>query len=665
MAANSNPPSTNHPDSRPHLVVSGAEAHSKLLSETGRINFESEIETRSDIPPAHIEVERPTTTSYVDVDYEVDGVDKQGRPSKTKYYEQYLITNHREMKQILDIIKWKNSLPEGELKAALFVDWLMPHIRKDGGTFLRDEVGEYHILIGDKRIPITADSIELSELMLKHLGITIANRIGQIIVRRLQIIARAEAKQGMVFRRHSAARMVDHTPRIWIPLHAGKVLRVTDAVPEVVPNGTDGLWVEHPGPAEPLKWGGAPTQDEMLGGLKLFEDLLIKTQATTDPWRWFVGMAEGLFPFVRDLVEQRALIVHVGPKGSGKTTGARWFLKLHGLGKVHGDSSVASLNNMPEVGLLVLDNKEHRDWANKELTNYAVFLATDADNQRSNQDGTIRRRNPHRPVAVITTIEGVPISEVRDRCVYVPYRVDGRYTEEDPITAEIIAHRDEILRALAVVLQEFAGGYGDPTITPSLPNVRFAGHIAVLARLLIAYGRITRGGTRDGDAWAKDIISAWTGEIGEARTGQDEDGASGSAWEQPILSALRSDGAVSHYAGYDFRGTVGTLWVTNYDTLMPALRNAVPAGFDIPQTTQGVSARIQSEEPAFTQLKVLRHRTGKDPDVPEVARTRTTQRIGFFLPSDVEPEAVAGGEGEKVVRGFPEGLLTNQLSLLQ
>jgi hypothetical protein len=99
--------------------------------------------------------------------------------------------------------------------------------------------------------------------------------------------------------------------------------------------------------------------------------------------------------------------VHQESTQQGKTTGAKRFILLHGLGDVTGDGSVAALANEPDQGLLVLDNKEQTNF-DKRLIDYCLFLSTGGTRKRSSSDGTsTRSTNTFRPVGVITTIEGV------------------------------------------------------------------------------------------------------------------------------------------------------------------------------------------------------------------------------------------------------------------
>jgi hypothetical protein len=136
----------------------------------------------------------------------------------------------------------------------------------------------------------------------------------------------------------------------------------------------DSVWIEHPKDGA-FRYVDADPRE----GLGLFEELLVETQACQHPeMRWFVAMHEGLFPFVRDLASSRIILLHQGSTQQGKTTGAERFTRLHGLGSVTGNASVAALRNEPDPGLLVLDNKEHVNLT-VELIEHLLFLSTGAE----------------------------------------------------------------------------------------------------------------------------------------------------------------------------------------------------------------------------------------------------------------------------------------------
>src|SRR5205085_8567591 len=125
-------------------------------------------------------------------------------------------------------------------------------------------------------------------------------------------------------------------------------------------------------------------------GLDKFEELLVDTQSCRVPeMKWLVAMHEGLFPFIRDAYSARLIIEHIGGSQQGKTTGAVRFIRLHGLKDHHGNYSVAAIRNLGDIGLIVLDNKEQKNF-DQELIDFCLFLATGAELGRSFSDGRLR-----------------------------------------------------------------------------------------------------------------------------------------------------------------------------------------------------------------------------------------------------------------------------------
>jgi hypothetical protein len=82
-----------------------------------------------------------------------------------------------------------------------------------------------------------------------------------------------------------------------------------------------------------------------------------------------------LFPYVRDTISTRFLMLHNGQRNSGKTSAAENANLFHGMGEVDGDVTAAALGNQLEQGFAVLDNKEHKDFK-PELINHCLFSAT-------------------------------------------------------------------------------------------------------------------------------------------------------------------------------------------------------------------------------------------------------------------------------------------------
>src|SRR5579863_5228803 len=246
--------------------------------------------------------------------------------------------------------KYVEKLTGSEKAAYIFERRLYSHIQNHEGRFLRDDVGGLHVILGQTRISLnySRENYALAKLMIEACGISTINAGAQAAIQRLQVVAAGNASS-LRLRRFSA--ISDDGARLYVPVGDGNILQVTAEAITHVSNGSnpDSFWLEHPNNAALEYSDGDPV--ERLGH---FERLLVDTQACAVPeMRWFVAMAEGLFPYVRDLCPARLLMVHLGPTQSGKTTGAKRFTLLHGVGDVKGDYTPAALGNMPDPGLLV------------------------------------------------------------------------------------------------------------------------------------------------------------------------------------------------------------------------------------------------------------------------------------------------------------------------
>jgi hypothetical protein len=533
-----------------------------------------------------------------------------------------LITSRKHIKQFESFMYWKKRLPMNEMDGWKFASRLLDHITKRGGAFLRDGDDKYHILVEGRRIPLDNESMPLADLMMEVCHISTQTPIGKIAIQRLQREAWKSSSK-MTFRRFSA--MYDGPePRIYIPTTEDeRILKIDGSGCNLVPNGDnpEAVWLEHPAD-DPLQWTGTPSLDQARAALTRFEELLVNTQAcVSGPMRWLVGMQEGLFPFVRDVIANRFLVVHNGPSGSGKTSGAQRFTILHGLGDVLGDASIAALGNMPEQGLIVLDNKEQQNFS-QSLIDYCLFLATGAARLRSTQDGVIRRAAP-RPVGVITSIEGVVREELHKRCVDIDYAVSGEFIGRREIESAIRRERHTILSALALVLQEYLVVRVDPEVHIGVnPIPRFEEHFTELARLLVAFGRVM--GREDG--WAMGIIHGWNDVLKDRG---ESDAAN--PLEVPILQVIDLLKGVAKHERWVYENRTGTLWVTDAGTLLSALQQLRIPGLSLPVEPRGFGKRLRSDR--FQRFAVL---GDGDSDAEELRRTKEGRRIGFFVAGEPE-----------------------------
>jgi hypothetical protein len=343
-------------------------------------------------------------------------------------------------------------ISESESNAGNIAKLLNKYVEKNGGRYLRGEDGSLSIVVGGHRILLNfeRENTSLAELMIDACKMGTLSQAAQSAIQRIRVVA---SQKAACMKSRSFSFSDSEGQRLYIPLAApaGKVLRITGDRAETIDNGTDELWLEHPRD-DALHYKNADPSE----GLKAFERLLVNTQACVRPeMRWLVAMQLGLFPYLRDLCSARFLLQFQGPSQTGgKTTGAERFTRLHGLGSVKGNFSVAALHNEGDIGLLALDNKEQANFT-QPLIDFFLFLATGAEHGRSSKDGKVRVRRS-RPIFVFTTIEGAPKRELQNRAVTIDYRFSGQTLGRTDIEREIEQRRHEMLSAFVPVFQCFS-----------------------------------------------------------------------------------------------------------------------------------------------------------------------------------------------------------------
>lgn len=529
--------------------------------------------------------------------------------------------------------KTRASAFSSERDGAELADELLAYIKDNNGQYLRDADGSLHVIVKGQRVPLRPGRRDdaLNRLMLEACDVSTISMAAQIAIQRV-IVEAAQKAGGMQIRQFSAASMDGRS--LYILIGDGSLLRVSQGGLDMVVNGEneEGFWIEHPG-GKPFAYARGRT------GLALaqFERLLVNTQACREPaMRWFVAMNEGLFPYVRDLCPSRFLLVHIGPTQSGKTSGAQRFTLLHGLGQVKGDFSVAALGNSGDTGLLVMDNKEQVNFQ-AGFIDFLLFLSTGAERGRCRKDGTLRTVQEGRPVAVITTIEGVVKAELKARCVDVQYAIKGKTLQRGPIEREIVEHRDSINSGLAAVLSWFFP-YSEANLPGPNPIPEFEEHFTALCNLLRAYGFLAE----KPDGWVEELIQAWGRLLAERETDED-------ILEHPLARIMREQ------AGTDpnfivvqttFESKTGTLYVTDCSSVLTKLQGlGLPNRIVIPDTANGLSRRLRSS--TFRAFRFLDEE--RAPYLPILKRTSKRRPIGFFFEDDtsdagkdnpvIEPEA--------------------------
>jgi hypothetical protein len=505
-----------------------------------------------------------------------------------------------------------NSNSNSEEQGHAWAAKLIAHIKNQGGRYLKDEHGGLHAVIDGRRISLcrSHENHQLSRLLIDVCDVTTRAWAAQVAIERLGVHAYDNADR-LRLRRFSA--ISEDGERLYVPIEGGSLLLVSDSALEIVANGDneDQLWVEHPY-SEPLRYSD---EADVWDGLQVFERLLVDTQACSDPaMRWMVAMNAGLFPYIRDTSPARMILELIGGSQSGKTTGAQRFTILHGLGEVQIDVSVATLGNQGDIGLLVLDNKEQANFT-QQLIDYCLRLSTGGERGRSNSDGSVRGRLPGRPVTIITTIEGVPKTELQSRCVAVQYvrDVQGKALPRAGIESDIRKSRHSIGAAIMWVLTRYFAIRGETPAPNPIPA--FEEHFQALCDLLRAYAFWAC----KPPGWSEGIIAQWNAAI-VGRDAEDDD------LEHPISRTL-SESLANTGKKTSYQGVRGMLYVTETADLLTQLQKLGIRDLQLPKNPNGLSRRLSSGR--FQGFTFLRTDT---PGVSEVKRRSKKKPIGFFLP---------------------------------
>jgi hypothetical protein len=505
---------------------------------------------------------------------------------------------------------------EIERRAARNSEEIIFHLERSGAQCLRDGSGEPSVVLGSERIVFDWErhNLGVARLLNQVVGIGTLTMEARLTIQRLQIWANDRAKA--VNLRNFAAV---YGNRLYVPLSNGRLLVISRDGPIEVENGTnvDRVWIEHPYGA-PLEPSDLTAPVDVLRGLVLFEQLLVNTQACDDSARWLVAMHEGLLPYVRDSLAARLILVHLGVSQSGKTTAAQRFLALHGLGHIKGDYTHAAIGDTGDIGLLVLDNREHEDF-NRPLVNFLLFASTGGERGRSNPEGRLRTQTS-RPIVVITSIEGVAKQELCNRCVNITYsRPPGACLDREHIENEIQNQRHTINRALMDVLRNYFSIRGSHLVTAS-PIPEFLNHYQTLCDLLRAYGFAAQKPS----VWAADIISEWAGML-RGRLNQPDNE---SPLEHHILRIAVEDRLAVLPQDLVLDGTPGKLLITRASSLLVALEELGVRG--LPETPGALARRLSSG--SFTDITVLDER--RAPGIPELRRRAKGRALGIFISAE-------------------------------
>jgi hypothetical protein len=237
------------------------------------------------------------------------------------------------------------------------------------------------------------------------------------------------------------------------------------------------------------------------------------------------------------------------------------------------------------------------------------------------------RLQGERPIAVITSIEGVIKQELKKRTVSVEYAVTGNKLPRVPIESEIRKSRHAIGSALIPVVQEYLSTPAVETDTNS-PLPDFSEHFEALCGLLRAYAKVA-GKNAD---WAERIIEVWKHTIKPSDVGEDQSELE--AILEQVLRTAESEGRIPNpypmqISKMVWKGVPGDLFVTTCGNLSISLNKENASKIALPQDPSGLGRRLRSAE--FDSLVVLDEKSA--PEIPELKRGAGARKIGIFRPA--------------------------------
>lgn len=470
------------------------------------------------------------------------------------------------------------------------------------------------VIVDGERITINLElaNVALNRMLVKACDGPQTREI-QSAIQRLQVYVYDMAGEACLSK--FAARRKDS---IYLPKSDGNILCIGPEFITTEPNGHDDIWLEHPYEhIQALRYNADKKQ--IIPSLEMFERLCIETQACAIPeMKYLVGMNAGIFPYSKEYTINRFIEVHFGPSQQGKTSGLQRFTKLHGLGDVKGDITVAAANNLGDVGIIVFDNKEHVNLDTKTIE-YLLHSATGGQRARTGMNGKVRESGP-RPVAFMTCIEGTTFKqELSNRSVSIEYRTSGPILGRLEIEDEITDNRHSMLSAFVPVIQAFLNIRKEHRPTPeAVPE--FREHFVALADMLRAYAQVLKRPVE----WAEDLITKWASTITDQETVSHK-------WEFPIIEAIRkaqqSDMIRQHPVMLE--GEKGILYITYAAELhrIVAASRSIP---DLPEDSGGFGKRLRSDKFEYITPIFDSH-----PELSKFFPSRKKGRpLGIFVPDE-------------------------------
>lgn len=516
--------------------------------------------------------------------------------------------------------------PGPEQEGARIFQRVLTRIRKENYRFVRSSSGAPSLAVADALIDLrpSSENIALIRLLVSLGDVTLASLTGRIVSQRLVAYAHAH----MYHCQHASLAAWDGT-RLLVPIKSGSLLRISSEAVDIVPNGSHARWVTHPR-NEPFDLTPSAIVANGKRGLLLFEELIVKQLTCGTGMAWLAALSEAAVPFVRDALPDRPIVVHQGPPGAGKTTGAGLILRLLDLGRVRGDISIAGLSG-DDPGIVVIDNVEHRNLTGA-MTDYLLLAATGAEKVRATKAGNSFSTN-NRPIVALTTVEGITSEDLRRRSIVVEHLAPQLSRPRGDLEGAVLANRNGILCGVFLALQTLIqNGVSRHQWKPT-KDAGFHEYFSVLAGLLYAceqlLGRV---------GWAEALLA----EIAETMASRRAEGGE----DDTEISILKATGRLPYSLPYKYRDVEGRLFITTYSELLAAMASTRSPEASLPRTPKGLSARLAAAR--WTDLTVMQPEMA--PDVPALKRTSGQRNVGIFVPGGTWQVNVSSTAPSKLCR---------------
>lgn len=513
---------------------------------------------------------------------------------------------------------------------------LIDYVVSNDGDFLRDGEGKPYVVLEGEKVDVTdTESFEVKSILIKATGKTKNSKEVSSGLDRfaLEVYERA----GRIKVKKFAAVSKDEE-RVYYPQKDRSLLMVTADKIEAVPNGNneDGFWVE-PIDIEGVYEDQPFTYDEDSAeeGLRLFEELIINTQTVADRdhyMHYLVGIIESILPMLREFFKAVMIIIHVGAPGSGKTTGARRPLLLHGFPDVLDDVTPAALAEISKGGQVVLDNKENKAYEDDKLFNFLLTISTSSLRVRSFSNGGTRSGTSVMPLVTLTSVDGPKNkTELLDRIVEVDYHLDReKQRSTKKVDKDIIAYRDAILSGLMKVIQRFLQVKSEDTYVIN-PVPRFEDYWRAFSKVVAAYADVS--GKPEG--WAEEALKAMDTKIKGIEKPADEldsiiKNQLDKWYSTTDLELTRMRCTV--YEDREYRGKKGRLYVTTAQDLLNSLKESNSFFRSSYGTSNETSLGKRLKSTRFESFVYIpSQERGKEPEIEEVRRKGDRRPIAFFI----------------------------------